>query len=137
MTLEGGVRVYADRDSTRYADFLKTGRIDPDRPIASYLPGEGRWLDAVTSATQQWAVSRGLLYSTTPTGRRVNTATVHLRNWLDAIRSRRAPDCPVDLAVVEAVTAHMGTLSMRWGCRVRWDAASRTVVPDRGALAPT
>jgi predicted dehydrogenase len=131
MTLEGGVRVYADRDSTRYAEFLKTGRIDPDRPIAAYLPGDGRWLDAGTSATQHWAVSRGLLYSTTPTGRRVNTATLHLRDWLDAIRSRRQPACPIDLAVVEAVTAHMGTLSMRWGCRVRWDAAARKVVPDR------
>ena len=88
-------------------------------------------MDAQTSATQHWAVSRGLLYSTTPTGRRVNTATVHLRDWLDAIRTRGTPACPCALGVTEAITAHMGTLSMRWGCRVRWDAATQKVVPDR------
>lgn len=130
MTMTGGVRVYADRDSTRYAEPLKSGQIEPERPIASYLPGEGRWLDAETSATQHWAVSRGLLYSTTPTGRKVNTAYLHLRDWLDAVRGKGRPACPVDVAVDEAVTAHMGTLSMRWGCRVRWDRSARRVVAD-------
>lgn len=130
MTLVDGLRVYADPDSTRYADAIRGGQIEPGRPIASYLPGRGRRIDAEASATRQWAASRGLLYSVGPTGRYVSTAYLHLRDWVDAIRTRRKARCHEDVALVEAVTAHMGTLSLRWGCRVRWDAAGQTVVPD-------
>jgi hypothetical protein len=63
-TLEVGntITVYADRRSTRYADRVKDGTIDLELPIVSYTSGsEG--LDAITSATERYFASKGLLYT--------------------------------------------------------------------------
>jgi predicted dehydrogenase len=52
----------------------------------------------------------------------------HLSNWLDCIRSRRAPSAPVEAGVLAARAAHVANRSiLAGGARVRFDAATGKV----------
>lgn len=128
MDLTSGVMVYADRNSERYKPMIQKGEIEVDKPIISYMQGEGRKLEAVTSPTQRWTIEKGLLMSFRRGGGTVNTAYLHVRNWLDAIRNGTRPSCHEDVAFREAITAHMATLSLKEGRRVRWDSERREIV---------
>jgi predicted dehydrogenase len=44
----------------------------------------------------------------------------HVANWLDAIRARKDPNCPVEPAVASARAAHLGNLAYRRGAAVKW-----------------
>ncbi|MCP4647765.1 MAG: gfo/Idh/MocA family oxidoreductase, partial [bacterium] len=60
MELGNSLTVYADRQSTRYADQIKSGLIDPELPIYTYIPGRKN-VDSVATATEQYFAARGLL----------------------------------------------------------------------------
>jgi predicted dehydrogenase len=120
-TMEVGntLMVYPDRRSTRYEKMIKDGTIDLELPLFSYTSGaEG--LDAITSATERYFASKGLLY-TFKDGKRVDVTHLHIADWLDSIRANRLPACNVDYGFQEAVAAHMGTLSLKLGRKVEWD----------------
>ncbi|MBS0009877.1 MAG: Gfo/Idh/MocA family oxidoreductase [Bacteroidales bacterium] len=118
--------VYADRDSTKYREKMQTGVIDPSLPILSYVPGR-KSVDAVTSATEQYFAGRGLLY-TYRGGRRLDTTHLHVREWLDAIRTGGTPSCDIDQGFEEAISAHMGTLAYHEGRKVRWDRENEQII---------
>ncbi|MEA2063180.1 MAG: Gfo/Idh/MocA family oxidoreductase [Gemmatimonadota bacterium] len=121
MDLTNGVDIFADRSSKRYAEMLKSGEVRPDEPMISYQDVAGKGMEAVTSATSQWAISRGLVY-TYRDGKRVSTANMHLKNWMDHIRASDTDTlCNMDDGFIESVTIHMANLSYQKGCRVRWD----------------
>jgi predicted dehydrogenase len=126
MELGTSMTIYADRESTRYADKIKNGIIDPALPILSFTPGKSD-VDAVTSATEAYFAGRGLLY-TYRGGKRVNTTHLHLKEWLAAIRQQGVTSCNMDRAFEEAITAHMGTISYREGRRVEWDRDNEAIV---------
>jgi len=120
-TMEVGntITVYPDRRSSRYADKIKDGTIDLDLPLFSYTSGsEG--LDAITSATERYFASKGLLY-TFINGRRVDVTHLHIADWLNGIRTNKQPKCNIDYGFEEAIVAHMGTLSLKLGRRIEWD----------------
>lgn len=120
-TMEVGntITVYADRRSTRYEDRIKDGTIDLELPLISYTSGsEG--LDAITSATERYFASKGLLY-TFINGRRVDVTHLHIADWLDSIRAGKQPKCNIDYGFEEAIAAHMGTLSLKLGRKIEWD----------------
>lgn len=120
-TMEVGntITVYADRRSTRYADRISDGTIDLELPIVSYTSGsEG--LDAITSATERYFASKGLLY-TFVNGRRIDVTHLHIADWLDSIRAGKQPKCNIDYGFEEAIATHMGTLSLKLGRRIEWD----------------
>ncbi|HCC69882.1 MAG TPA: oxidoreductase [Bacteroidales bacterium] len=126
MEVGNSLTVYADRDSTRYRDKLKKGIIDPSLPILSYVQGKKN-IDAVTSATEQYFAGRGLLY-TYRGGKRVDTTHLHIKEWLDCIRTGETPSCNIDRGFDEAITAHMGTMAYREGRRVLWDHENEKIV---------
>jgi hypothetical protein len=125
MEFGNALTVYADPQSTRYAEKLKQGIIKPDVPIYSYIPGQG--VDAVSSATELYFANRGLLY-TYRGGRRVDTTHLHLREWLEGIRGGVQPSCNIDAGFQEAITAHMGTLSYHNRKQVFWDKENEKIV---------
>ena len=125
MEVGNTMTVYADRVSTRYREKLNKGIIDPSIPILSYVPGKKN-IDAVTSATEQYFAGRGLLY-TYRGGKRVDTTHLHIKEWLNCIRSKNTPSCNIDQGFDEAITAHMGTMAFREGRRVRWDRENETI----------
>jgi predicted dehydrogenase len=50
-------------------------------------------------------------------------AQSHVANWLDCVRSRKEPNCPVEPAVAAARAAHLGNLAYRKGATVKWPAS--------------
>jgi predicted dehydrogenase len=126
MEMENALTVYPDRQSTRYKDQLDAGFLDPEKPMISYIPGREQ-VDAVTSATEQYFAKRGLLY-TYVQGKRIDTTHLHIKEWLECIRSGKQPSCGIQQGFQEAVTAHMATIAYRENRKVYWDAEDEKIV---------
>jgi len=126
MQVGTGVVVMADRSSTRYKEKLERKVIDPSFPLFTYRPGY-KGLDAVTSATEEYFVSRGLLW-TYRGGQRVSAYHLHLKEWLTAIRDGGETSCNIDRGYEEAITCHMATAAYLTGRRVGWDPVRQRIV---------
>ncbi len=126
MELDQDLLVYADLESTRFAAPIEDGIISPKTPMLTHVPGKDG-IDAISSATQQYFASRGLLY-TYREGRQVDTAHLHLKEWINAIRYGSPVSCGLKEAVEEAVTAHMGTVAYRSQKKVFWDNDKKQIV---------
>ncbi len=130
MELGNMISIYADAGSTRFADMLKSNRIDPGVPIYQYDPA-ANGTDAVTSATAKYFANKGLLW-TYRDGKRVDSTFLHLREWLSCIRNGGTPSCGIDQGFQEAISAHMAGLSFKLGRRIEWDPQSQTVIAKPG-----
>ncbi len=126
MEVGNGIRVQADWWSTRYREKIDEGLIDTSLPMFTYRPGAKR-IDAVTSATEQYFASRGLMY-TYRGGVRYPTNHLHIKEWLDCVRHGGEPSCNVDRGLEEAMVCHMATRSYLEGRQVRWDPVRRRIV---------
>jgi predicted dehydrogenase len=126
MQVGTGVTVLADPSSTRYKEKLEKKVIDPSLPLFTYRPGY-KGLDAVTSATEEYFVSRGLLW-TYRGGQRVSAYHLHLKEWLEVIRNGGTTSCNIEEGFAEAITCHMATASYLTGRRVTWDPARQRIV---------
>ena len=120
------LKVTADATSTRYEQLLEEGLLGTDRPMLTYQSGF-KGVDAVTTPTEEYFASRGLLF-TYRGGRRVSTYYLHLREWLNCIRYGGTPSCNIDRGIEEAITCHMATKSYLEGRRVYWDPVQRKIV---------
>lgn len=126
MVVGSSLTVQADGDSTRYAQKIKDGVIDPDQPLFTYRPGF-KGVDAVTSATERYFASRGLMY-TYRGGVRMSPYHLLIGEWLDVIRNGGQTSCNIDRGFEEAITCHMATRSYLEGRKVTWDPARRRIV---------
>ena len=126
MEVGSGLRVMVTTGSTRYEDWLEEEVVDAKQPLLSYQPGGGG-IDAITSATEEYFASRGLLY-TYQGGRRVSTLHLHMKEWVDSIRNGSQPSCGIEQGIQEAITCHMATQSYRLGRRVEWDPVQQKIV---------
>jgi predicted dehydrogenase len=126
MEFGNTLTVYADRQSTRYADQIKSGLIDPELPIYTYIPGRKN-TDAVATATEQYFAARGLLY-TYRGGRRVDTTHLHIAEWIQGIRENKQPSCNIDQAFEEGVAAAMGIMAQRENRTIFWDKEKEQIV---------
>ncbi len=126
MELDQDLLVYADLESTRFAAPIESGIISPKTPMLTHVPGKDG-IDAISSATQQYFASRGLLY-TYREGRQVDTAHLHMKEWIDAMRYGTPVSCGIKEAVEEAVSAHMGTVAYRTQKKVFWDKDKKQIV---------
>lgn len=126
MEVDNGLRVTADRSSTRYKEKISDKVIDTSRPMFTFQPGLAG-LDAVTSATAEYFASRGLLY-TYRGGRLTNSYHLHVKEWLDVIRNGGDTSCNLERGFEEAITCHMATRAYLEGRQVRWDPVARRIV---------
>ena len=126
MELGSDMKIYADPGSTKYKAKIEAGIIHPEMPIFSFTPGL-KQVDAITSPTEQYFAGRGLLY-TYRGGKRVDTSHLHIKDWLDAIRTGSQPGCDISQGFEEAITAHMGTISYHEKRKVFWDAEKQKIV---------
>lgn len=124
MSLGGTLDIHAERASSRYRELMNQGVIDDNTPIFSYNPSQG--VDAVTSATAKYFAQKGLLY-TYRDGKRVDSAHLHLKEWLVCIRNGGKPSCGIEEGFEEAMSAHMATLSYKTGKRIEWDHNQRRI----------
>jgi len=125
MKLGMNINVVADRHSKRFKDKIENGLMSPTSPFLSYTPGSG--IDAVTSASEKYYASQGLIY-TYKGGKKVNVTYLHIREWLDGIRHQIKPSCDIDLAFEDTITCLMATKSYREGRTVKWDARRQRVI---------
>ncbi len=126
MQVSGTLSVTADPSSTRYEQKIEDETIDPSRPMFTYRPGF-KGIDAVTSATEQYFASRGLLF-TYRGGRRVSAYHLHIAEWLDVIRNGGETSCNIERGFEEAITCHMATRAYREDRKVEWDPVARRIV---------
>ena len=126
MEVGNGVTVIAEGQSTRYENLIDEQVIDPGGPLLTYRPGF-RGIDAVTTATEQYFASRGLLF-TYRGGRRLDPTHLHVKEWVDVIRYGGTTSCNVDRAFEEAMTCHMATESYLRSRKVTWDPVTKTIV---------
>lgn len=130
MELDNRLRLFTDADSTKFAELIKAGTFEPDKPVFEYDPAaEG--VDAFTSATTAYFANKGLLW-TYRDGKRVDPTFLHLREWLSCIRNGGKPSCGIDEGFEEAITAHMAGLSYKMGKRIDWDPTMEELVPIPG-----
>lgn len=52
----------------------------------------------------------------------------HWQDFIDCVRSRAMPRCGVDRAFEEAATIFLSVEAYKRNAKVRWDAASETIV---------
>lgn len=126
LDLENNLKIYADPESTKFKEKIEKGLISPDVPIYSYKPGF-KHVDAVTSPTEEYYASRGLLY-TYLDGKRVDPTHLHLKDWLNCIRGGGQPSCNIDQGFQEAMTAHMGTVAYKENRKVYWDKEQQKII---------
>jgi hypothetical protein len=50
-----------------------------------------------------------------------------MQNWLDCIRSRKAPNAHIRVAHQAARTSHLANAALRAGHPVRWNSASEKI----------
>ncbi len=118
--------VDVDPFSTQFKKDIETGLIDTSLPLFSYQPGL-KELDVVTSASQKYFASRGLMY-TYRGGKLVDVTHLHMAEWLNCIRNGCQPSCNIDRGFEEAITCHMATRSYLEGRKVYWDPVKRRIV---------
>jgi hypothetical protein len=57
-----------------------------------------------------------------------NDTDIHMRNFMDCVRSRKEPDCPFEIGYRSAIACQMAVASCRRGKEVRWDAEAEEIV---------
>jgi predicted dehydrogenase len=126
MELGASMVVKADVDSTRYKDQIQKGTINPYVPIVSI--GPGAWsVDALTSATAKYYISRGL-GTTTINGKEVDVTHLHIKEWINCIRQGGTPSCNIERAWEEGVTCQMANISYLEKRRVEWDPVNKKII---------
>lgn len=118
------VNMTVDSGSGMYEDYIENQDIVPNEPVGLTRDFQAQ-VDAISSATEKYFASRGLLY-TTKGGQIVDTAHLHLADWLHGIRTGAPVSCGIDEAFEEGITAMMATIAYREERVVRWDGQKVT-----------
>ncbi|MFC1545036.1 Gfo/Idh/MocA family oxidoreductase [Gemmatimonadota bacterium] len=127
MDVTNGVDVFADRQSHKYKNWLDSGKVKPAEPMISFRNVAGKGVEAITAATAQWTVAKGLLY-TYRNGQLVDITHLHVKDWVDHIRDNNTKTmCDIDDGFQEAITAHMASYSYLNGTRINWNEEAQTV----------
>ncbi|MFQ6070731.1 MAG: Gfo/Idh/MocA family protein [Candidatus Aminicenantales bacterium] len=126
MEVGSGLTVTADSGSTRYEDKIRNRIINTSLPLLSFQPGSKK-IDTVTTATEKYFATRGLFY-TYRAGKHFDTTHLHIKEWLECIRTQRQPSCNIERGLEEAITCHMATISYLEGRKVSWDAEKRKAI---------
>jgi len=130
MELGNRLTIWPDGRSTRFAEMLEEGKMEPGSPIYHYNPAATS-LDGVSSATSQYFADKGLM-CTYVDGKRVDSTFLHMREWLSVIRNGGQVSCGIKEGFEEAISAHMAGLSWKLGRRIEWDPQGEQIIPVEG-----
>lgn len=62
---------------------------------------------------------------------------LHAINFVESIKTRQQPVCPIEIGSHVAVVSHLGNISYRLGRKIYWDETSRSIRNDSDAQALT
>jgi len=126
MELGSAINITVDGDSTRYKKQIEAGLMDPSVPMISFNPNSGK-IDAVSSATEKYYAARGLT-TTSINGIQVDITYLHIKEWIDCIRSGKPTTANIDRAFEEGIACIMAHRSYVEKRRMEWDAVNRKIV---------
>lgn len=122
MDIDRSIMLYKDTYSERYKDV----DTNPDDPFYYYAPNTNANVDAVSSATSKSYFKSG--YGPTYIDGKIIDATfLHLKEWVDVIRTHGKTSCNEDAGFEESVTFNMANLSYAFQKPVHWDKTNETV----------
>jgi predicted dehydrogenase len=126
MELGGTMEIKADSNSEKYKKLIADKKIDTSALMVAINPGSSS-IDAVSSATEKYYSSRGLT-STYINGRKVDTTHLHIKEWIDCIRSGGVPTANIEKSYQEGITTMMGHKAYMEKRLVEWDPVNRKIV---------
>ena len=126
MELGRTVKISADYNSTKYKKSIENGSIEVGTPMLTIDPGSGK-IDAVTTASEKYYASRGLT-STVINGRPIDVTHLHLKEWMDCIRTGNEPSGNIERAFEEGITILMAHKSYLEKRKVEWDPVNRKIL---------
>jgi hypothetical protein len=62
-----------------------------------------------------------------------DATAVHVRNFIDCVRSRQRPSADVEIGHRSSIVPHLGNIAYRTGRKIRWDADREQIVGDPDA----
>ena len=68
---------------------------------------------------------------------RLYQSTQHHKDWLECIKTRKAPICDVAIGHRSATVCHLGNIAIRTGRKIKWDPAKEVIVGDAEAAKQT
>jgi predicted dehydrogenase len=104
-------------------------RIDPDGAIPTFSgqPVGGPVPSAARSPAPAWCEPMK------ETGSSAQQLDLHVRNFLDCVKSREQPVAGVEDGHRTATTCHLANIALRTGRKLRWDTEKEEIVGDREA----
>ena len=94
---------------------------DDDTEAVAYVPGKSRHGAAEAGASGEGSSTPDIVGGGDETD-------IHMRNFMDCVRSRKETDCPFEIGFRSAIACQMAVASYRQGHEVRWDAESEQIV---------
>jgi hypothetical protein len=126
IKLGNTMEITIDPKSTKYKEQIKKNILNTAEPAVVFDSSKDK-VDAVTSATEKYYASRGLLY-TYREGKKVDTTYLHVKEWLDSIRYGTPVSVPIEKAVEVTIACHMATISYKEKRTVFWDSVKRRII---------
>ncbi len=123
LDIDRAIMLYKDTYSERYKDIEES----PDNPFYYYAPNTNANIDAVSSATSKSYFKSG--YGPTYIDGKIIDATfLHLKEWIDVIRTGGKTSCNEDAGFEESVTFNMANMSYALKKTVYWDKTNEKVI---------
>ena len=126
MEFGSAISITPDRNSTRFKKQLEEGIISSSEPMITMNPNSGK-IDAVTSATEKYYVSRGLT-TTRINGKQIDVTHLHVKEWIDCIRSGETTTANIERAYEEGATILMAQKSYLEKRQVEWDPVNKKII---------
>lgn len=106
--------------------------VDPKGQVHGIkFEGENGWI-WVTRGTLT-ASDRDLLKTKLPEEKRLYFSNDHMGNFLDCVKSRKAPICEAEIGHRSASLCHLGAISVRLGRKINWNPAKEEFINDKEA----
>ncbi len=115
----------------RYANGVELECITRDDNVACRFEGTEGWVE--TGYKGLFTSSPSLLRAGIDPQEKLGTNANHVRNFLDAIRTRTDPIVPVEVGHSSATLCHLGNIAMKLGRKLRWDPAAEKFIGDDAA----
>lgn len=118
----------------RYASGVQLTCKTNDRPVGVRFEGTEGMIETSAYPWRARSEPASLLASEYPSGDiRVDATALHVRNFLDCVRSREEPIAPVEVGHRSASVCHLGNVAVRLGRNVKWDPESEQFPGDAEA----
>jgi len=115
----------------RYANGVELICKTNDRPVGVRFEGTEGMIESNAYGWRASSEPAELITEKFPTGTvKSDATTVHVRNFLDCVKSRKDPVAPVEVGHRSATVCHLGNLAIRLGRNLKWDPVAERFLDD-------